>query len=483
MKSYDVVVIGSGAGMIIVEAALDSGARVALVDKGPLGGTCLNLGCIPSKMLISPADRTMEILNSRKLGIEAQITHIDFPSIMQRMRKLISEDRHRIRQSMGSVNNLDYFEGEGQFISDYTLEVNQETIKGGKIFIAAGARPLIPPVKGIEGIDYLTNETLLDLDQRPESMLIIGGGYIGVEYAHFFSAMGTRVTIVEMGDRLVQGEEPEIAELLRLKMGQRMDIRLNTRALEYKRDGKGFSLITGSDESNTENALTATSLMISAGRRSNADRLKLENTGVEIDKRGFIRVDDYLETSKKHIYALGDILGKQMFTHAANREAVLAWHNAGHEEPVKMDFETVPHAIFVYPQIASVGLTEAEARKNHRVLIGKARYAEVAKGVAMMEGDGFIKAVADGDTRKLLGFHIIGPEASTLIQEVIDIMAAGGDIDTLESSMRIHPAMPEIVHKALANLEEPQKLHLRPERLRAAISDQGKHLPTRHLLK
>ena len=468
MKEYDVIVIGSGAGMIIVERALAGGSRVALVDKGPLGGTCLNSGCIPSKMLIFAADRAMEFRESRKLGIEAQIIHIDFDSIMQRMRRLVREDRERMRLSLGLLDNLDYYNGEGRFVDDYTLEVGGETIKGRKIFIAAGARPLIPPVKGIEDVDYLTNETVLDLDRRPESLVIIGGGYVGMEYAHFFSALGTRVTVIEMGDRLVQGEDSEIADLLKLKMGQRADIRLNTRVLELKKERNVVSVITETGVTMDRGRFTAGAVLMAVGRKSNADALRPENTGVEIDRRGYIRTDDYLETSKKHIYAVGDIQGRQMFTHAANREAALAWHNAMHDEPVRMDFENIPHAIFTYPPAASVGLTEAEAAQNYQILVGKADYAETAKGLAMMESDGFAKFVIEAKTGKILGFHIIGPEAPTLIQEVVNVIIDGGDLHLIEDSPHIHPAMPEIVQKALANLSEPQGRHIRPEHSRAA---------------
>jgi dihydrolipoamide dehydrogenase len=236
-KTYDAVIIGSGAGMTAMEEALAGGASVALVDKGPLGGTCLNLGCFPSKLLIYPADRIVEIQNSGKLGIEAEIKSVDFKAIMTRMQNAILQERQDIRKSLKKLHNFDYYEGECHFIKEYTLQVNDQVVQGKKVFIAAGARPVVPPIKGLEKIEYLTNESILALKQRPESIVIIGGGYIGVEYAHFLGAMGTRVTIVEMTGRLLQGEEPDIAELIRKKMSQRMEILLNTQVLEFDRRG------------------------------------------------------------------------------------------------------------------------------------------------------------------------------------------------------------------------------------------------------
>jgi mycothione reductase len=469
MKTYDIIVIGSGSGLTIVGEALDQGLKVALVDKGPLGGTCLNLGCIPSKMLIFPADRIMEIRDSEKLGITVEIKLIDFPAIMERMRTSIMGDQDIIRYSMGSIDNLDYYEAPAHFIKDYTLEVKGETIKGQKIFIAAGTRPLIPNIPGIEGINHLTNESVLQLTQKPESLIIVGGGYVGVEYAHFFAAMGTRVTVIEVGERLVQVEEQEVSELLRKKMSERMNIRLNTQVLEVKRKGNRCLVLVKDNQAGKEEKLEAEAVMIAAGRIPNSDFLKLENTGVEVDPKGFIRVDDFMETTAKHIYAFGDIIGRYMFTHVANREAMQVWHNAMHGEPSTMNYSAVPHAVFSYPQIASVGLTEAEARNSHKILIGHAKYSDVAKGMAMIEKDGFAKAIVEEDTGKILGFHIIGPEASTLIQEVISAMTSGGEIDIIHRSIHIHPAMPELVQRTLSNLTEPQIDQIKPERLKSIV--------------
>jgi mycothione reductase len=211
VKTYDVVVIGSGSGQMIVDAALRQGLKVALVEKGALGGTCANVGCIPSKMLITPADRVMEIQEAQKLGIRAEIQAIDFRAIMERMRRLRDEELDEMRESVGRTENLDFYPIEGYFVDDHTLEVGGTRIRGEKVFIVAGARPLIPPVPGLDQVDYLTSDTVFDLEERPDNMIIMGGGYIACELGHFFSAMGTDVTIVGRNERLVPGEEPEIS--------------------------------------------------------------------------------------------------------------------------------------------------------------------------------------------------------------------------------------------------------------------------------
>ena len=215
MKQYDAVVIGSGCGAIIADEAAAHERKTALIDKGPLvGGTCLNWGCIPSKMLISVADRIMDIREARKLGVAVDITNIDFLAIMDRMRHSRQESQGHIRRGISINDNLDFYEGEGKFTDEYTLEVNGEKIKGECIFIASGSRTVVPPIKGLDTVDYLTSESVLELKEKPESLVIIGGGYIAVEFGHFFAAMGTEVTILEMADCLVLSEEPEIAALL-----------------------------------------------------------------------------------------------------------------------------------------------------------------------------------------------------------------------------------------------------------------------------
>jgi dihydrolipoamide dehydrogenase len=454
MKKYGAIIIGSGCGMNIVDEALGHGLHVALVDRGPLGGTCPNLGCIPSKMLIYAADRIVEIQEAKKLGVAAEVQNIDFNFIMGRMRKSVQENQNHMRHGISHAENLDFYEGEGHFVSDYTIEVNGETIKGDKVFIASGSRPLIPSIKGLDNVDYLTNETVLQLKERPDSLIIIGGGYIAVEYGHFFAAMGTKVTIIEMADRLLLAEEPEISALLKEELSTRMDIHTSALAEEVKRGADRVAVVVKDKETGREQEFSAQRIMIAVGRKSNADLVKVENTGVEADGRGFIKVNEYLETSKKNIWAVGDANGQQMFTHVANREAAIAAHNALHNARLKIDYSAAPHAVYSHPQIASVGLGEEKAKKEHKILIGRARYFDVAKGEAMMEERGFAKAIVGKDTERILGFHIIGPYAPTLIQEVINAVASGGHINQINAGMHIHPALPELILKTLGNLEE-----------------------------
>jgi dihydrolipoamide dehydrogenase len=455
IKEYDVIVIGSGSGANVVNPALSQGLSVALVDKGPLGGTCLNIGCIPSKMLTFPADRVVEIQEARKLGIDAEIKAIDFQAIMERMRRTVSESQNHMREGIGLVPDLDFYEEEGRFTDEDTLQVGNDRIRGRKIFIAAGVRPLIPPITGIGEVDYLTNDNVFELRERPGSILLIGGGYISAELGHFFAAMGTRVTILGRNARLAPQEEPEISALLKAKMMDRMDVHTDTEVIEVQQREEGVVVIARDRVTEEKGEFGAERILIASGRRSNADLLQVENAGIETDARGYVKVNDYLETNRENIWAFGDIIGRHMFRHVANRESAIAWHNSNHDHGVQMDYGAIPHAVFSYPQIASVGLTEAQARQEFDILVGRAGYMDVARGEAMMEEDGFAKAIVDGETGRILGFHIIGPYAPIVIQEVVTAMANDVQAGWLGRGMHIHPALPELIVNTLGNLREP----------------------------
>jgi len=455
MRNYDVIVIGSGAGAIISDEAASQDLKVALIDKGPLiGGTCLNWGCIPSKMLIYTADRIVEIEEAKKLGIEAEIKNIDFHFIMERMRKSRQADQVQIREGIKQSKNLDFYEGEGYFVGDYLLEVNGEKLKGERICIASGSRVLVPPIKGLENVDYLTNESVLELKERPDSLIIIGGGYVAVEFGHFFAAMGTTVTILEMADRLVLSTEPEISEVLKSDLSKRMGVHTDTLAEEVKEGEHGVLVITKDTNTGKRREFTAQRIMMAVGRGSNADIMKVENTGIETDRRGFIKVNEYLETNQKGIFAIGDANGQQMFRHMANREAEIVAQNAFYGTKIQVDYSAVPNAVYSHPQIASVGLTEAQARENYNILIGRTKYFDIAKGEAMMEKRGFAKAILEKGSSRILGFHIIGPYAPELIQEVVNAMTSGGGMEELGQGIHIHPALSELVQYTLSNLEE-----------------------------
>jgi mycothione reductase len=455
VKRYDVIVIGAGdVGLAIAFKAAAERLKVALIDKGHVGGTCVNNGCVPSKTLIYTADRIMETRENKKLGIRSDIVDVDFNAVMARMRSAVTTGRNSIKKAIEESENIDFINGEGHFIDEHTLEAGGKNIRGKKIFVASGSRPSIPPIKGLDKIHYLTNESVLELEKRPESMIFVGGGYVGLEYAHFFSALDTRVTVVDRNLMLLHFEEPEISALLKKELEKRMEILLGVEITEVRYADSGYAMLVKDAGTREVREIFADAMMVSAGRKSNADHLRVEKAGIETDSANFIKVDEYLQTNKKHIWALGDAIGRAMFTHAGDKEAELAWHNARHRKKIKMDFGSVPNAVYTYPQIASVGLTEEQARRDYnKIIVGKAKYSDTVMGEAMVESKGFAKAIAEKGTGRILGFHIIGPHAAILIQEVVNAVINKSDVESISGCMHIFPALSDLIPETLSNLE------------------------------
>jgi len=453
MKTYDVIVVGAGdVGLAVAFKAISSGLKVALVDKGHPGGTCVNSGCVPSKTLIYTADRMIEAQENTKLGIRSGKIDVNFRALMERMSSVVTRGRNSIQKAIRESGNLDFINKEGHFIDEQTLATGDQKIRGKQLFIATGARPSVPQIKGLEKSPFLTNESVLGLARRPDSIILIGGGFISLEYAHFFSALGVKVKIIDRNPMLLPFSEPEISKLLKQELERRIELHMGVETVEVKQDSNGYTVLVEDIRTGRGKRIAAAEVMVNAGRKSNADLLKLEHAGIEIDNANFIKVDKYLRTNKKHIWALGDAIGRKMFTHAGDKEAELAWHNARHRKKTRMDFESVPYAVYTHPQIASVGLTEQQARQHHEILVGRTLYSDTVMGEAMMERKGFAKAVVEKGTRRILGFHIIGPHAATLIQEVTNAIIHKADVESITGCMHIFPALSNIVPATFDNL-------------------------------
>jgi dihydrolipoamide dehydrogenase len=455
IEQFDVLVIGSGSGMLIASVAVDQGLKVALVESGRMGGTCINRGCVPSKMLLYPADVITTAKQADKLGVNATINSVDFSNIMTRMHTLVDGDSNMQAKAVENTPGLAWFKETGEFIGDHKMQVGNHTITAKKIFIVSGARVAIPPIKDLEKIDYLTSDNVLQLETPPKSVVIVGGGYIGMEYGHFFSAIGVKTTVIQRPFKVVPEEEPEVSDLLKLEMEKRMEIHTGFEAVEARQENSEVVLVTRNRVDGSQREFRAERLMIATGRVSNADILRPEKTGVKLDERGYVKVNDYLETSKKNIWAFGDAIGQQMFKHVANYEAGIVWHNANHDHKVPVNFNICPHAIFTHPQVAAVGLKQAEAKQQkYNILVGTALYRETAMGGAMGEPNGFVKVIVEKETGKILGASIIGAEASILIQEIINAMSSGnGTFEPIAQGMHIHPALSEVVQNAFGNLK------------------------------
>lgn len=451
MREFDAIVIGAGSGLDIASAYASKGKDVAVIEPGPMGGTCLNRGCIPSKMLIHRADIVETIEESEKFHIDSEVNDIDFQGLIMEVNREVAEDSDSIEDAIRNSDQHTLYKTEAEFVDEKTVDVDGEKITADKIFIAAGTRPLVPPVPGLQEVDYLTSREALQLEDQPEHMIIIGGGYISAELAHFYDKMGTEVTIIEMTDNLVGREDQDIYQKYTELAKEKYNVELGLKASEVEKAGNGVRVKAEDKEGNTH-SFAGDELLVAAGRKPNTDKLNLEEAGYELDDRGFVETNNYLETNIDGVYALGDIAGNFMFKHSANLEAEYALKSSMGQEH-EVDYTAMPHAIFSSPRIAGVGKTEQQLEDEGADYVSATyQYSDTGRGMAMKEKDGFVKVLASHEG-EILGCHILGPEAPTMIHEVLVAMKAGtGNVKDIQDTIHIHPALNEVVQRAFKQI-------------------------------
>jgi mycothione reductase len=466
LKEYDFIAVGSGSVLEIINAIAEENpnVKVAVIDKDEPGGICLTRGCIPSKILLYSAEVVRTIENAEEFGIDVDLKSIDFRAVMERMRRLIGRDIDSIRQGLSHSENLDYYKTTAEFTAPYTLKVGDDTITAKTIFLCTGSKPIIPKIDGLVDAGYETSDTLIKMNRLPESVAIVGGGYIAAEYGHFLAAMGSKVTIVGRNPQFIPEEEPEISALAKKELQKHLTILTNheVRRIE-KTSASKKKTIAINRETRKEVEVVTDEILVAAGRGPNTDILHPERAGIKTDTKGWILVNEYMETSQPNIWALGDADGKYLFKHVANYETTIVYLNTIRKKNVKVDYRAVPHAVFMYPEIASVGLKEEEAIAKYglrNVLIGVYRYEDTAKGLALGVKDYFVKVLVEGSTMKILGAHIIGPHASILIQEIINQMnTPTQNVAPITEGMHIHPALSEVVQRTFGNLMPVEQYH------------------------
>jgi len=445
---FDLVIIGTGSGNSILDERFVDW-RVAIVEKGVFGGTCLNVGCIPTKMFVHPADLAATPGAGARLGVDLTLDGVRWTDIRDRIFGRIdpiAEGGREYRRHHPDNANVTLYEGTARFTGPRTLDIDGATVTADRIVLAAGGRPVLPDVPGLDEVGYHTSDSIMRLDELPRHLTIIGSGFISAEFAHVFSSFGVEVTVVARSDGLLRQEDGDIsARFTELARG-RWDVRLEKKVL---RASPGIVLDLDGEPLSTDLVLVA------IGRTPNSDLLNLPAAGIEVTDDGYVVVDDYQRATAEGVWALGDISSPFELKHVANHEARVVQHNLlNPSSPVAADHRFVPHAVFTSPQVASVGLTEEQAvQQGIRYVTAKHDYAGIAYGWAMEDTTGFAKLLADPASGRLLGAHIIGPQASTLIQPLIQAMSFGLDARTMARGQYwIHPAMPELVENALLKL-------------------------------
>ena len=457
MRQFDLIVIGSGSGLDVANAAaFQHGLKVAVIEMDRMGGTCLNRGCIPSKLLIHSADIAETIKRAHIFGIKVDGFAVNFKKIVERVNSVTDSESEMIKNSFEKIENPKLFNKECKFVANKTLSLGYgEKITAEKILIAAGTRPRIPNISGLKEAGYVTSDEIFRIKRQPKILTIIGGGYIACELAHFFGALGTEVNILQRKDVLIPDEDEEVSQKFTEAFSKKYNVYLGYEAKFVSKDmnnGK-FNVVATKEASRKSLKLTSDQLLVAAGRIPNSDRLDLHKTGVKVNDKGYIITDRYLETNVKGIFALGDIVGRYLFKHNANNEAQYAYNNIVYSsEKLPVNYHAMPHAIFSSPQVAGVGFREQEL-KNKKEGLDYYKlvypYIKTAMGKAIEDREGFVKFLINKADGKILGCHIMGSDASILIHEVlVDMRAGQGRINSISKTIHIHPALSEVVAKA-----------------------------------
>ncbi len=470
MPHFDLAVVGTGSGNTILGKEF-LGLRIALIASGPFGGTCLNYGCIPTKMYVYPADVADAARGAGPLGVHATVEKIDWPAIRDRVFGRVDEiSSSGLHYRQGPKwPDLTVFSGLGRFTGPKAMTVDLDAggtaqITADRWVLAAGGRPVLPDVPGLDEEEIghgplHTSDTVMRIDSLPASLVIVGGGYIAAEFAHVFASFGTRVTQVVRGDRLLRQHDGDISRTYTTHAQGRFDLRRSTEICGISPQASGGNGATVFLEGPYgESSVDADVVLLATGRRPNSDLLNLTATGVTVNGEHRVIVDEYQETVVPGIYALGDLSSPYALKHVANHEARVVRHNLMHpDDRIATDHRFVPAAVFTEPQIATVGLTEERAREcGIDYVVGRRDYGGTAAGWAREDSTGFVKVLADPVTGLLIGAHIIGPEAATVIQPLIQAMSFGQRArDVARGQYWIHPALPEVVENALLDLPAP----------------------------
>ena len=444
-ETFDLIIVGSGSGNAI-PAYLD-GWRIAIVERDVFGGTCLNRGCIPSKMFVYPADVAVAAGSSAKLGIDTRFNGADWGAIRDRVFGRIDPiaEGGREYRANGS-EHITLIEGTADFVDERTLDVEGRRITAPNILLAAGARPVVPPITGLMETGFHTSDSIMRLPELPKRLGIIGGGFIAVEMGHVFSGLGSHVTVFNRSNTLLREFDRDISARFTEVFGQRVELLLGHVPTRVERVADGIKITCAVGETVVDEVLVAT------GREPNSDLLNVDAAGLVCHHHGTVAVDDTMATNVPGIWAVGDLANNYQLKHLANAEAAVAFWNIAHPDDIRrVSYKAVPSAVFSNPQVATVGLTEQEAEKQgRRYRVGQRDYAGTAYGWAMADDTGFAKVLVDDDTGLIIGAHVIGPQASSIIQPLVQAMQFDQPAEEVARQVfYIHPALTEVVENAL----------------------------------
>ncbi|CDN55592.1 Mercury(II) reductase [Neorhizobium galegae bv. officinalis bv. officinalis str. HAMBI 1141] len=445
MKTFDAIIIGAGqAGPSLAGRFNDAGKTVAIIERKHVGGTCVNTGCKPTKTLVASAYAAHVARRGSDYGVVLDSpVKIDMPAVMRRSHKVTLDSRHSNENWLEGMPNCTLIRGHARFETKNTIRVGDELLTAPQIFLNVGGRAAIPDFLGVDDVPYMTNSDIVMLDRVPKHLVIVGGSYIGLEFAQIYRRFGAEVTVVEKGPRLVGREDEDISQAIReILEAEGIHIRTGAECIRFRKHEDGVAV--GVDCTQGAPEVIGSDVLLAVGRRPNTDDLGLDKAGVELDAKGYIKVGDDLSTNVEGIWAMGDCNGKGAFTHTAYNDFEIIAANLFDGENRKVSDRLVGYALYIDPPLGRVGMSEAEARKSGRkVLVGRQPMAKVGRAVEKAETQGLMKFVADADTHEILGAAILGTGGDESIHGVLDMMNARATYDTLRWAVPIHPTVSE----------------------------------------
>lgn len=452
---FDAIVIGTGqSGPALAERMSEAGMRVAVIERKQFGGTCVNTGCIPTKTLVASARAAHVAKTASDYGVMIDgAINIDMRKVKARKDEVAVTSSQNVEGWVRGMKNVTVYQGHACFESPSTVSVNDEMLEAEKIFINVGGRAFVPPDGNEEGVPYLTNSTMMDVDFVPEHLIVIGGSYIGLEFGQMYRRFGSKVTIIEKGPRLIGREDEDVSDtVMEILEKEGIKIRLNAGCINVTKHGQGVAVEVDCTQGDTQ--LIGSHVLWAVGRVPNTDDLGLDKAGVETNERGYINVDDQLSTNVDGIWAIGDCNGKGAFTHTSYNDFEIVAANLLDIDPRKVSDRIVCYGLFIDPPLGRVGMTEEQVRKSGRkALVGKRMMARVGRARERGETDGFIKIIVDAETKEILGAGILGIEGDEAIHCIIDVMYAKAPYTVIQRAVHIHPTVSELIPTVLGSLE------------------------------
>jgi pyruvate/2-oxoglutarate dehydrogenase complex dihydrolipoamide dehydrogenase (E3) component len=453
-KGFDALIIGMGqAGPSLAARLAGAGMKVAVVEQDKFGGTCVNNGCTPTKAMVASAYAAHMARRSGDFGVIAQGTpRVDMKRVKARKDAIVAMSRDGLENWMTGLKGATVYRGHARFVGPTEIQVGPYRVHAEKIFLNVGGRPLVPKMPGVGTVPYLTNVTMMDLDFVPEHLVVVGGSYVGLEFAQMFRRFGSRVTVVEMGPRLVAREDEEVSlEIQRFLAEEGIQLRLHAECITVRKEPDGVSV--GLDCKDGRPREHGTHLLLAVGRVPNTDDLSLEAAGIKVDKRGYIEVDEALRTSNPKVWALGDCNGKGAFTHTAYNDYEIVADNLLSNAGRKHTDRIAAYALYTDPPLGRVGLSEKDIKeKGIKALVGKRPMSRVARAVEKGETNGFLKIYAEQGTQRILGAALLGVGADEAVHSILDAVYAGIPYGEFQRRVRIHPTVSELLPTVLENM-------------------------------